>query len=66
MVEGNPIKGEARQPDMDPPHTVMLEKTTHRAVVEILLHEDNGMDVSDLLNGLLADWVKQHRGTATY
>jgi len=47
-------------------HTVMLEKTTHRAAVEILLRQDNGMDVSDLLNGLLADWVKQHRGTATY
>jgi hypothetical protein len=45
-------------------HTVMLEKATHRAAVEILLHQDSGMDVSDLLNGLLADWVKQHRATA--
>jgi hypothetical protein len=42
-------------------HTVMLEKATHRAAVAILLHQDDGMDVSDLLNSLLADWVRQHQ-----
>jgi hypothetical protein len=42
-------------------HTVMLEKATHRAALEILLRQDNGTDVSDLLNGLLADWVKHHQ-----
>lgn len=48
-------------------HTVMLEKETHRAALAILLREDNGTDVSDLLNGLLADWVRQHQaqGIAT-
>jgi hypothetical protein len=45
-------------------HTVMLEKATHRAAIEILLHQDDGTDVSDLLNALLADWVRQHRATA--
>lgn len=42
-------------------HTVMLEKATHRAAIQILLHQDNGMDVSELLNGLLAGWVKEHQ-----
>ena len=45
-------------------HTVMLEKDTHRAALGILLREDNGTDVSDLLNSLLADWVRQHGATA--
>jgi hypothetical protein len=45
-------------------HTVMLEKAIHRAAMEILLRQDNGMDVSDLLNSLLADWVRQHKATA--
>jgi hypothetical protein len=45
-------------------HTVMLEKATHRAAMGILLHQDNGMDVSDLLNSLLADWVRQHQPKA--
>jgi hypothetical protein len=45
-------------------HTVMLEKETHRAALAILLRQDDGTDVSDLLNSLLADWVRQHRATA--
>ena len=42
-------------------HTVMLEKDTHRAALQILLHQNNGTDVSDLLNALLAGWVKEHQ-----
>jgi hypothetical protein len=42
-------------------HTVMLEKATHRAALGILLHQDNGTDVSDLLNQLLAQWVEQNQ-----
>jgi hypothetical protein len=42
-------------------HTVMLEKATHRAALGILLHQDNGTDISDLLNGLLAQWVEQNQ-----
>src|ERR1700758_1508609 len=36
-------------------HTVMLEKETHHAALAILLRQDDGTDVSDLLNSLLAD-----------
>jgi hypothetical protein len=42
-------------------HTVMLEKETHLVALDILRRQDNGQDISDLLNQLLADWVKQHR-----
>ena len=45
-------------------HTVMLEKNTHLAALDILRRQDNGTDVSDLLNGLLADWVRQHQPKA--
>jgi hypothetical protein len=44
-------------------HTVMLEKKTHLAALDILRRQDNGTDLSDLLNGLLAEWVKQHQPT---
>jgi len=39
----------------------MLEKATHRAALGILLHQDNGTDISDLLNQLLAQWVEQNQ-----
>jgi len=42
-------------------HTVMLKKATHRAAAQILLHQDGGMDMSDLIERLLAAWVSQHR-----
>ena len=42
-------------------HTVMLEKATHRAALGILLHQDNGTDISDLLNQLLTQWVEQNQ-----
>jgi hypothetical protein len=42
----------------------MLEKETHLAALDILRRQDDGTDVSDLLNDLLADWVRQHRATA--
>jgi hypothetical protein len=42
----------------------MLEKETHMAALDILRHQDSGTDVSDLLNGLLADWVRQHQPKA--
>ena len=45
-------------------HTVMLEKETHRAALAILLRQDDRTDVSDLLNSLRADWVRQNRATA--
>ena len=45
-------------------HTVMLEKEIHLAAADILRRQDSGQDISDLLNQLLADWVRQHRATA--
>jgi hypothetical protein len=42
-------------------HTVMLEKETHLAALDILRRQDTGKDISDLLNGLLAHWVKQNQ-----
>jgi hypothetical protein len=42
-------------------HTIMLEKETHLAVLDILRRQDNGTDVSDLVNSLLADWVRQRQ-----
>jgi hypothetical protein len=42
-------------------HTVMLEKSVHRAARQLLLQQDDGTDMSDLLNHLLADWVSQHQ-----
>jgi hypothetical protein len=42
-------------------HTVMLEKQYHLAALDILRRQDNGKDISDLLNGLLAHWVKQQQ-----
>jgi hypothetical protein len=45
-------------------HTVMLEKENHLAALDILRRQDTGKDISDLLNGLLAHWVK-HNQTKT-
>ncbi|SRR6266446_2036016 len=42
-------------------HTVMLEKENHFAAVDILRRQDQGQDVSDLLNSLLGQWVKRHQ-----
>jgi hypothetical protein len=66
-IEGAGGKGRAPGKRSNPAwkqHTVMLEKETHRAALDILRRQDNGTDVSDLLNGLLADWVRVHQPKA--
>jgi hypothetical protein len=42
-------------------HTVMLRKATHREAVQIMARQENSMDFSELLDALLADWVKKHQ-----
>ncbi len=40
-----------------------LKKQTQRAATNILRNEDNGQDLSDLLQQLLAQWVAQRQAS---
>jgi hypothetical protein len=42
-------------------HTVMLRKENHIAACEILRRQENGKDISELLDSLLEGWVKKQR-----
>ena len=42
-------------------HTVMLKRETHIEVCDILRRLEDGQDVSELLQGLLEQWVKRQR-----
>ena len=41
-------------------HTVLLERATHLDAVDLLKRKYEGQDMSDLLNRLLQEWVKNH------
>jgi hypothetical protein len=60
---GRPVGGKRSHPDWTQ-HTVMLNKGVHRAAMQLLLQEEDRKDMSDLLNELLADWVRQHQAKA--
>ena len=38
-----------------------LKKQTHREVTNILRNEENGRDLSDVLEQLLEEWLIQHK-----
>jgi hypothetical protein len=42
-------------------HTVMLKRETHWEATDILRRQEDGPDISELLQGLLDQWVKRQR-----
>lgn len=59
-------KGRAPGKRSDPAwkqHTVMLKKENHLAALNILRRQDNGRDISDLLDNLLEQWLKKQNKT---
>lgn len=42
-------------------HTVMLKRETHIEASDILRRQDDGQDISELLQSLLEQWVKRQR-----
>ena len=56
--------GKRSNPDYAP-FQVLLKKQTHKLTRRILADLDNGQDVSELVQGLLEQWVaKQQKKTA--
>jgi hypothetical protein len=61
-----PVAGKGRPPGKrsDPAwklYSHFLKKQTHREVTNILRNEENGQDLSDLLQQLLEQWLIQHK-----
>jgi hypothetical protein len=59
-----PHKGRAAGKRSDPAwrqHTVMLKRETHIEASDILPRQENGQDISELLQSLLEQWVKRQR-----
>ena len=61
-----PIRGKGRPPGKrsDPAwklYSHFLKKQTHREVTNILRNEENGQNLSDLLQQLLEQWLIQHK-----
>lgn len=50
--------GKSRDPDYEQV-TTYLQKTTHQAAKIALIQEDTGRDFSDLIEDLVADWLKK-------
>jgi hypothetical protein len=42
-------------------YSVLLKKQTHRQVTNILRDQENGQDVSELVQQLLEQWVKKQQ-----
>lgn len=60
-------KGRAPGKRSDPAwkqHTVMLRKENHLAALDILRRQEDGPDISELLDSLLEQWVKKQRKIA--
>ena len=61
-----PVRGKGRPPGKrsDPTwklYSHFLKKQTHREVTNILRNEENGRDLSDVLQQLLEEWLLQHK-----
>jgi hypothetical protein len=61
-----PARGKGRPPGKrsDPAwklYSHFLKKQTHREVTNILRNEENGRDLSDVLEQLLEEWLIQHK-----
>ena len=57
-------KGRAPGKRSDPAwkqHTVMLKRETHLEATDLLRRQEDGQDISELLQGLLEQWVKRQR-----
>ena len=44
-------------------HTVLLKRETHLEATSILRRQEDGTDISDLLQSLLEHWVKRQKNT---
>lgn len=58
-------KGRGRPPGKrsDPgwkPRTILMRTKTHRRVSGILLEQDDGPDLSELIDQLLSEWISRH------
>jgi hypothetical protein len=63
-VPASASKGRAPGKRSDPAwrqHTVMLKRETHLEATDILRRQEDGQDISELLQGLLEQWVKRQR-----
>ena len=65
-ASAEPVRGRGRPPGKrsDPAwklYSHFLKKQTHREAVNILHNEDNGRDLSDVLQQLLEEWIVQHK-----
>jgi hypothetical protein len=61
-----PVRGKGRPPGKrsDPAwklYSHFLKKQTHREVTNILRNEENGQDLSEVLQQLLEEWLIQHK-----
>ena len=65
-ASAEPVRGKGRPPGKrsDPAwklYSHFLKKQTHREVTNILRNEENGRDLSDVLEQLLEEWLIQHK-----
>jgi hypothetical protein len=65
-ANAEPVRGKGRPPGKrsDPAwklYSHFLKKQTHREVTNILRNEENGRDLSDVLEQLLEEWLIQHK-----
>lgn len=65
-ASAEPVRGKGRPPGKrsDPAwklYSHFLKKQTHREVTNILRNEDDGRDLSDVLQQLLEEWRLQHK-----
>lgn len=65
-ANAEPVRGKGRPPGKrsDPAwklYSHFLKKQTHRDVMNILRNEDDGRDLSDVLQQLLEEWLLQHK-----
>jgi hypothetical protein len=65
-ASAEPMRGKGRPPGKrsDPAwklYSHFLKKQTHREATNILRNEENGRDLSDVLQQLLEEWVSQQK-----
>jgi hypothetical protein len=65
-ASAEPMRGKGRPPGKrsDPAwklYSHFLKKQTHREATNILRNEENGRDLSDVLQQLLEEWISQQK-----
>jgi hypothetical protein len=65
-ASAEPMRGKGRPPGKrsDPAwklYSHFLKKQTHREATNILRNEENGQDLSDVLQQLLEEWIRQQK-----